>query len=77
MSYLYLPLVLAGIAVNVLVGATTENPWIMLDELREDAKVRQASAGKGAREIFEMLDTFLDNGEFELTRMNYSRPEPE
>jgi hypothetical protein len=76
-SYLYLPLVLAGVAVNVLVSSTTESPWNMVLQLREDAKSRAAAAGKGAREIFEMLDNLLDSAEFELTRMNYSRPEPE
>lgn len=77
LSYLYLPLVLAGLAVNVLVAASTESPWVMLDELRADAKVRAANAGAAGREIFAMLESLLESAEHELTRMNYVRPEPE
>ena len=74
-SYIYLPLIMAGIAINVLVSNSTESPWVMIIQLRADVAARAAEAGKASREVFEMVGKLLDNAEFELTRMNYARPE--
>jgi len=74
-KYLYLPLIMAGVAVNVLVGSSTESPWIMLDQLRADAAARASEAAKGSREVFDMVTRLLDKAEFELTRMNFARPQ--
>jgi hypothetical protein len=73
--YIYLPLIMAGVAVNVLVATTSESPWVMIDQLRADAAVRAADAGKESAEVFQMVSRLLDKAEFELTRMNYTRPE--
>ena len=74
-KYIYLPLIMAGLAINVLVGSSTESPWIMVNELRADAEARAAEAGKDSHEVFEMMTRLLDRAEFELTRMNYARPQ--
>ena len=66
---------MAGIAINVLVSNSTESPWVMIIQLRADVAARAAEAGKASREVFEMVGKLLDNAEFELTRMNYARPE--
>jgi hypothetical protein len=77
LSYLYLPLVMAGLAINALVGATTENPWVLVQQLQADVAIRAEGANKSSREIISMVTKMLTNAENELTRMNYSRPVPE
>jgi len=71
--YIYLPLVLGGVAVNHIVVAPKDDPWIMIDELREAYRGRVRLVSGDAAEIFDMLDKLLERGEEDLRRARIQR----
>ncbi len=73
LSYIYLPLVLAGVTVNAQVVLRDENPWDALDAVREAAQLRIPQASRTAREIFDLLDTLLIGAEDDLRRERFAR----
>ncbi|MBN8639075.1 MAG: hypothetical protein J0M07_27410 [Anaerolineae bacterium] len=71
--YIYLPLVLGGLSVNHLVRAPKDDPWVMLDELREAMRGRIRLASRDTAEIFDMLEKLLERSEEDLRRARIMR----
>lgn len=71
--YVYMPLVMAGIALINTVGSDAENPWIMLQQLKDiySARRRQVSDGDA---VFEMVGKLLTKAQEELTRARIPQP---
>ncbi|MBI5667229.1 MAG: hypothetical protein HZC41_04405 [Chloroflexi bacterium] len=74
LSYAYLPLVLGGVVVNQFVTLREDNPWIMLDELREAYRGRARLVTGEAVAIFKMMGDLLDYAEDALRRSRVPRP---
>ena len=64
--YIYLPLVLGGVTVNHVITPRRDDPWVMLDELREAYRGRIRLVAGDAIEIFDMLDRLLERAENDL-----------
>jgi len=71
--YIYLPLVLGGLSVNHLVHAPKDDPWAMLDELREAMRGRVRLVSRDTEEIFDMLEKLLERSEDDLRRARILR----
>lgn len=74
LNYVYLPLVLGGVVVNQFVTLRGDNPWIMLDELREAYRGRVRLATGEAVTIFKMMGSLLDDAAEQLRRARIPRP---
>jgi hypothetical protein len=74
LSYVYLPLALGGVVVNQLVTPRNENPWMMIDELRQAYRGRVRLVTGEAVAIFDMLDDLLTQAEESLRRSRIPRP---
>jgi len=68
LSYVYLPLVMAGVVVNQIVSSRDDNPWIMLEELHEAVRGRARLFTGEASVIFDMTSALLREGEESLKR---------
>lgn len=73
-AYIYLPLVLAGVAVNSLVVLQGENPWELLDAVEEAARGRVHLASRNVKEVFDLLDKLMVRATDELRRARIQRP---
>jgi hypothetical protein len=71
--YVYLPLALGGVVVNHQVTGPDDDPWRILDELREAYRGRVRLVEGDAMEIFDMLDKLLERGEEDLRRARIQR----
>jgi len=71
--YIYLPLALGGVVVNHQVTWQNDNPWNVIDGLREAYRGRVRLVEGDAMEIFDMLDKLLEKGEDELRRSRVQR----
>lgn len=67
-SFIYLPLVLGGVAVNQLVVARGEDPWEMIGDLHDAYRQRVRVASGEVLVILDMLDTLLNRAEDDLRR---------
>lgn len=72
-SYIYLPLAMGGVVVNLLVTPKDENPWLMLDQLTEATRGRARLASGDDATIFKLMDALLDQAEDALRRARVSR----
>jgi hypothetical protein len=75
LSYVYLPLVMGGIVVNLLVNNRGDNPWIMVDELNEATRGRKRLVSGEMATVFKMVDALLAQAEDNLRRARVIRPE--
>lgn len=73
LNYIYLPLALGGVTVNHVVMGRDEDPWVMLDEMREAYRGRVRLAAGETVVIFDMLDKLLERGEDDLRRARVLR----
>jgi hypothetical protein len=74
LSYVYLPLAMAGLSVHRLVRhATRENPWEIIDNLEEAMNGRIRLADSANVVIFEMLAELLDQAKRGLTAQRIQR----
>jgi hypothetical protein len=73
LNYIYLPLALGGVTVNHVVMARDEDPWVMLDEMREAYRGRVRLAAGETVVIFDMLDKLLERAEDDLRRARVLR----
>jgi hypothetical protein len=73
LTYIYLPLVLGGVAVNSVVVPRDEDPWQTLDEVREAYRGRMRLVSGTALEIFDMLDKLVVRAEDDLRRARILR----
>ncbi len=73
LTYIYLPLVLGGVAVNSVVVARDEDAWQTLDEVREAYRGRMRLVSGPTLEIFDMLDKLLERAEDDLRRARILR----
>ena len=71
--YIYLPLALGGVVINHQVTWNNDNPWLVIDGLREAYRGRVRLVEGDAMEIFDMLDKLLEQGEDELRRSRILR----
>jgi hypothetical protein len=71
--YIYLPLALAGVVVNAQVTWPEDDPWKVIDGLREAYRGRVRLVEGDAMEIFDMLDKLLQKGADELRRARTAR----
>ena len=71
--YIYLPLALGGVVVNQQVTWPGDDPWDVIDGLREAYRGRVRLVEGDAMEIFDMLDKLLIKGEEELRRSRIER----
>jgi hypothetical protein len=74
LSYVYLPLALGGIVVNMIVSGREDNPWEMIDLLREAARGRARLVSGEASAIFKMFDELMAQAEDALRRARILRP---
>jgi len=75
LSYAYLPLVLAGVTLNMRVKLHSENPWISLEMIEEARRGRAHLAGNGEETniIFSALDGLIASAKELLVRSRISR----
>ena len=71
--YIYLPLALGGVIVNHQVTGPGDDPWDVIDGVREAYRGRVRLVEGDAMEIFEMLDKLLARGVDELRRLRIQR----
>lgn len=71
--YIYLPLVLGGVIVNHQVTGPGDDPWDVIDGVREAYRGRVRLVEGDAMEIFEILDKLLSRGADELRRLRIQR----
>lgn len=71
--YIYLPLALGGLAVNAAVTGKDDQPWQLLDDMREAYRGRVRLASGGAIEIFDMCDKLIQRAEDDLRRARIIR----
>jgi hypothetical protein len=74
LSYVYLPLVLGGVVINLLVRNRDENPWVMIDELKEAVRGRARLVSGEATAIFTMMHELLNEATESLRRARILRP---
>jgi hypothetical protein len=76
LSYVYLPLVLAGLVVYRLVTLNVrENPWILIDDLTEAMQGRKRLEGnEESTIIFKMLDDLLEEQTRNVRSQRIERP---
>jgi hypothetical protein len=67
--YIYLPLTLGGVIVNHQVTGPGDDPWDVIDGVREAYRGRVRLVEGDAMEIFEILDKLLAKGADELRRL--------
>jgi hypothetical protein len=75
LSYAYLPLVMGGIAINEFVKTRDENPWIMIEEMREALAGRSRLFTGELVAIFKLTDQLLTKAEESLRRSRVPRPD--
>jgi hypothetical protein len=73
LAYIYLPLVMGGVTANATVVGRDDDPWGMLDELREAYRGRMRLASGPTVEIFDMLDKLMVHAEDDLRRARIQR----
>ncbi len=73
-SYIYLPLAMGGVVVNMLVASKDENPWLVVDQLTEANRGRARLASGEVATIFKVMDSLLNQAEDALRRARVSRP---
>jgi hypothetical protein len=71
--YIYLPLALGGVIVNHQVTGPGDDPWDVIDGVREAYRGRVRLVEGDAIEIFEILDKLLARGADELRRLRIER----
>lgn len=76
LTYIYLPLVLSGLVIyRIVTMDVKENPWVMVEELREAMKGRQRLGGsEETTVIFQMLDDLLKEAERVIRSQRIERP---
>ena len=75
LSYVYLPLVLCGLAISRLVKSNvTESPWDISDELIEAYHGRSRLITNTADVVFDMLDELLEKHQKTLRAQRIERP---
>ncbi|MBI1277651.1 MAG: hypothetical protein GC179_05950 [Anaerolineaceae bacterium] len=73
-SYIYLPLAMGGVVVNMLVASKDENPWLVVDQLTEANRGRARLASGEVATIFKVMDSLLNQAEDALRRARVNRP---
>jgi hypothetical protein len=73
-TYIYLPLVLAGVAVNAQIVLRGENPWELIDAVEEAARGRVRLASRNVKEVFDLLDKLIARASDDLRRDRIQRP---
>lgn len=73
-SYIYLPLAMGGVVVNMLVTPKDENPWLVVDQLTEANRGRARLASGEVATIFKVMDSLLNQAEDALRRARVNRP---
>jgi len=76
LTYIYLPLVLAGLVVYRIVTLDVrENPWILVDQLREAMAGRKALSGsEETTVVFKILEDLLDEQARIISSQRIERP---
>lgn len=74
LTYVYLPLVLGGMVINMIVTNRDDNPWIMIHQLREAARGRARLVTGEAAAIFTMFYELLAQAEDQLRRSRIPQP---
>jgi hypothetical protein len=72
-SYVYLPLAMGGVVVNMIVTNKGDNPWNMIDELNEATRGRARLAHGEEITIFKLMDSLLNQAEDALRRARVDR----
>ena len=73
-SYIYLPLVMGAILINELANVKPDNPWTMLNLLREAMRGRARLFTGEKVTIFRMTEQLLSQGEDILRRSRVPPP---
>jgi hypothetical protein len=73
LSYVYLPLVMGGVVVNMIVTNRGDNPWVMIDELNEATRGRVRLVSGEVVTIFKLMDSLLAQAEDALRRARIPR----
>jgi hypothetical protein len=74
LSYAYLPLIMGAIVINELATVNPDNPWTMLDLLREAQRGRARLFTGEKMAVFNMTADLLKFGEEALRRSRVPRP---
>ena len=73
-SFAYLPLAMGGVVINEMATLKTDNPWIMIDELRQAQRGRVKLFTGESVVIFNIMNLLLDKAEDSLRRSRVPRP---
>ncbi len=73
LAYIYLPLALGGVIVNLQVTGPNDDPWEVVEGMREAYRGRVRLADSATMEIFDMLDKLLNKAEDDLKRARIPR----
>jgi hypothetical protein len=74
LSYVYLPLSMGAILVNELANVRPENPWTMVEQLRQALQGRRRLLIGEKATILNLTNRLLDMGEEMLRRSRVDRP---
>jgi hypothetical protein len=74
LSYGYLPLVMAGIVINQFATVRSENPWIMIGELRQALRGRYKLFTGEAVAIFKLTEGLIEDADESLRRLRVPKP---
>jgi hypothetical protein len=74
LGYIYLPLAMGAILVNELANVRPDNPWTMLDMLRQALQGRRRLLIGEKATLLNMTNRLLDIGEEMLRRSRVNRP---
>jgi hypothetical protein len=74
LSYVYLPLVMGSFLINELANVKPENPWTMIDLMKEALRGRRRLFTGEKSALFNMTSDLLAIGEEMLRRARIARP---
>jgi len=74
LSFVYLPLVMGGVIINLIVTNRDDNPWIMIDQLTEATRGRARLVTGEVAAIFTMMKKLLEEAVDALRRARILKP---
>jgi hypothetical protein len=74
-SYIYLPLAMGGVVINQMVSTRDDNPWYLIDDLRQAirGRIRMGVNAEGMT-LFQIMTDLLNEAEDSLRRARVPRP---
>ena len=74
LSYAYMPLVMGGIVVNLMATVSSENPWYMIEDMKEALRGRARLFTGESVALFKITRKLLEEADDALRRARINRP---